>query len=204
MHSLTDAWFYSLMDELATHGWAMRDDFLAPELIDRLAFECQTRYTQGFFAPAAIGHGAARQTYPKIRSDAIEWLELGLSAATDTYLHTQEQLRLALNQSLFLGVHCYESHFAYYAEGAYYSRHLDCFHDSDARVLSAIVYLNKDWQHSEGGALCLHLEAGKRAIAPEAGRLVLFESAKIWHEVLPATRTRMSLCGWFRRAPTLV
>ncbi|MFT6394425.1 MAG: SM-20-related protein [Methylophilaceae bacterium] len=35
-------------------------------------------------------------------------------------------------------------------------------------------------------------------ILPKSGRIVLFLSAKFWHEVLPATRERLSLTGWFR------
>ena len=34
---------------------------------------------------------------------------------------------------------------------------------------------------------------------PQAGTLALFLSADMPHEVLPATRERLSLTGWFRR-----
>jgi SM-20-related protein len=36
-------------------------------------------------------------------------------------------------------------------------------------------------------------------ISPLGSRLVLFLSATMLHEVLPATRDRLSLAGWFRR-----
>ena len=35
-------------------------------------------------------------------------------------------------------------------------------------------------------------------IFPVGGTLVAFLSARYWHEVLPATRERLSLTGWFK------
>ena len=37
---------------------------------------------------------------------------------------------------------------------------------------------------------------------PQAGTLALFLSGEMPHEVLPATRERLSLTGWFRRRGT--
>jgi SM-20-related protein len=36
-------------------------------------------------------------------------------------------------------------------------------------------------------------------VLPQAGSLLLFLSADMPHEVLPASRDRLSLTGWFRR-----
>jgi SM-20-related protein len=36
-------------------------------------------------------------------------------------------------------------------------------------------------------------------ISPVGSRTVVFLSADMLHEVLPATRDRLSLTGWFRR-----
>ena len=73
------------------------------------------------------------------------------------------------------------------------------FRDDDARVLSSVTYLNADWGDRDGGALRLYLPRGAHDIAPRGGSLVLFLSAEIEHEVLPATRERLSIAGWFRR-----
>ena len=111
-----------------------------------------------------------------------------------------DDLRLALNRALFLGLDGYESHFACYAPGASYQRHLDRFRDDDSRTVSVVIYLNPDWRMEQGGALRLHTDGGAASdIAPEGSRLVLFLSADMPHEVLPATRDRLSLAGWFRR-----
>jgi SM-20-related protein len=43
------------------------------------------------------------------------------------------------------------------------------------------------------------LTQGERDLLPLAGNLLLFNSAQLAHEVLPARRERLSLTGWFRR-----
>ena len=37
-----------------------------------------------------------------------------------------------------------------------------------------------------------------RDIWPESGRLVIFDSKQVWHEVLPCFRERSCVVGWFR------
>lgn len=84
--------------------------------------------------------------------------------------------------------------------GAGYARHLDRLRDTDARVVSAVFYLNDSWQETEGGALRLYLDDGAhRDIYPHAGSLLLFLSAQFEHEVLPATRNRMSIACWIQQ-----
>jgi SM-20-related protein len=135
-----------------------------------------------------------------IRGDSIDWLEQGQSAACDQYLQTMDALRQALNQAFYLGLEDYESHFALYPPGAIYQKHLDRFRDDDRRTVSAAYYLNDDWQPEHGGALRLYPQNGPELdVLPTAGTLVLFISAELPHEVLPATRERLSLTGWFRR-----
>ena len=149
---------------------------------------------------ALVGQGATRSLQPDVRGDRIQWLEAGQSEARDQYLAIMEMLRIALNRGLFLGLEEYESHFAYYAPGASYQRHRDRFRDDDSRTVSVIVYLNSDWLPEDGGALRLHPEGlSTQDISPVGSRIVVFLSADMLHEVLPATRDRMSLTGWFRR-----
>lgn len=46
----------------------------------------------------------------------------------------------------------------------------------------------------------LYLADGREHdVLPQAGTLALFLSSEMPHEVLPATRERLSLTGWFRR-----
>lgn len=141
-----------------------------------------------------------REVRTGIRSDKIAWLKAGQSTACDRYLVIMESLRITLNRSLFLGLDDYESHFAFYSPGATYLKHLDRFRDDDRRTVSVVIYLNPDWLEGEGGALRLYPEGlASEDIAPVGGRLLLFLSADMQHEVMPATRNRLSLAGWFRR-----
>jgi len=117
-----------------------------------------------------------------------------------------EGLRLGLNRRLFMGLFDYESHFAHYPIGAFYKKHRDAFAGQSGnrqpnRVLSTVLYLNSAWQPHEGGELLIYAEDGEaiiETVVPVYGRLVIFLSEKFPHEVLPATRERKSIAGWFR------
>ncbi|MCX4150074.1 MULTISPECIES: 2OG-Fe(II) oxygenase [Paraburkholderia] len=189
-----------IVDAINDHGWTEQDNFFPPDLTLALALECAELATAGMLTLALVGQGAARSLQPDVRGDRIQWVEAGQSEARDRYLAIMEMLRIALNRGLFLGLDEYESHFACYAPGASYQRHRDQFLDDDSRTVSAIVYLNADWLPEHGGALRLHPEGlSTRDISPVGSRLAVFLSADMLHEVLPATRDRMSLTGWFRR-----
>ena len=123
-----------------------------------------------------------------------------MSAPQQAFAERIDALRIALNRELMLGLVECESHYAVYPPGTGYTRHLDRLRDSDARVLSAVFYLNQAWRVADGGALRLHMADGSsRDIYPCAGDLLLFLSAQCEHEVLPATRDRMSIACWMRQ-----
>lgn len=193
LHQLT-------LDDLAAHGWSQQYQFLPEELTLALAAECRAYAAAGVLTFAGVGRDTGRKLRPDIRGDRTMWLKAGQSEACDHYQHIMEALRLALNRAFFLGLDNYESHFAVYAPGASYGRHLDRFRDDDLRTVSAVIYLNPDWQAEQGGALRLYPEgAPSTDIVPTGSRLVLFLSSDMPHEVLPATCERLSLAGWFRR-----
>ena len=187
-------------DDLHRHGWSQHAAFLPPELTRELAGQCVQARGQGRMKAAGTGSGRTPGVDSAIRGDSIAWLEAGQSAACDAYLALMEQLRQQLNRELFLGLDEDESHFALYAPGAFYRAHLDRFRDDDQRTVSVVIYLNADWLPEQGGALRLHPEgAASVDLAPAAGRLGMFLSAEMLHEVLPTQRERLSLAGWFRR-----
>ncbi|MBB2496933.1 2OG-Fe(II) oxygenase [Pseudomonas sp. UL070] len=189
-----------IIDDLATQGWSQQDNFLPEPLTHELAQECRARADSGALTPAGVGRSQAVAVREGIRGDRIQWLEAGQSSACDQYLAAMDELRQALNQALYLGLEDYESHFALYPPGAFYKKHLDRFRDDDHRCVSAVYYLNSDWHSEHGGALRLYPhDAAERDVLPHACSLVLFMSAELPHEVLPATRERLSLAGWFRR-----
>jgi SM-20-related protein len=195
-----DARYQHIVDTIRVHGWSSHDVFLPADLTLELAAQCAALMVAGALMPARVGRGATQSAQPGIRGDQIQWLMAGQSPACDRYLAIMETLRVALNRGLYLGLDAYESHFACFAPGAFYLQHLDRFRDNDSRTVSVVVYLNAGWLPEHGGALRLHPEGlCSEDVAPCASRLVLFLSADMRHEVLPATRNRLSLAGWFTR-----
>lgn len=201
MHITSDVSKLSaIVDDLASQGWSQQADFLPAELVSALAAECRRRAGDGQLNPAGVGRGGTLEVREAIRGDHIRWLEPGESSACDRYLDTMDALRQAINQGLFIGLEDYECHFALYPPGAFYRRHLDRFRDDDRRAVSAVIYLNQDWQSGDGGELRMFLDDQRvHDVAPTAGTLVVFLSGDVPHEVLAAGRERLSLTGWFRR-----
>ena len=152
----------------------------------------------GALTTAATGRGDARSV-GGLRGDRTLWLDdPRCGAAARAHLAAMQVLATALNRRLFLGIGEVEAHYAVYPPGAGYARHRDRFRDSDDRVVSLASYLNEGWQAGDGGDLRLHLDTGSIDIAPAGGSSVCFLS-DIEHEVLPATRERLSIAGWLRR-----
>lgn len=201
MHITSDVSKLSaIVDDLASQGWSQQADFLPTELVSALAAECRRRASDGQLNPAGVGRGGTLEVREAIRGDHIRWLEPGESSACDRYLDAMDALRQAINQGLFIGLEDFECHFALYPPGAFYRRHLDRFRDDDRRAVSAVIYLNQDWQPGDGGELRMFLDDQRvHDVAPTAGTLVVFLSGDVPHEVLATGRERLSLTGWFRR-----
>lgn len=194
----------TVVQQLAEKGWCALRGFLSSELTQRLAQDARLLHESGQMRPAATGQGAQREVRAGLRDDAIAWLEESpASPAQLEYLSRMEALRLAANRELQLGLFDLETHFARYPAGARYQKHLDTFQQDGRRTLSVICYLNADWQESDGGQLRIYLDEADASrhvvILPEGGTLACFLSHRFPHEVLPATRERLSLTGWFRR-----
>lgn len=183
---------------LAADGWWVGPGLLTEEQTEALAVECLAMHTSCRMTPARVG---ANRAASPLRGDHTRWFEMtALSTPQADFVAAIEALRLHLNGALMTGLVDSESHYAVYAPGAGYARHLDRLRHSDARVVSAVFYLNHGWQESDGGALRLHLGDGAhRDIYPQAGNLVLFLSDRFEHEVLTTRRLRMSIACWMRR-----
>ena len=186
-----------LADQIAENGFAVIDDFLSNEEIDSVLA------LQGFkngllqFKKAGIGKNQDKQINEAIRGDYIQWIDPNnAEPPLLTYLGRLKQVIAFVNQSLFLSLKDCEVHQTIYPIGSFYKRHLDQFKKDDHRKLSVICYLNKEWKEADGGQLRMFIGHESKDILPVAGRLVCFRSDLLEHEVLPATRERLSLTGW--------
>ena len=140
------------------------------------------------------------RTASSLRTDCTHWfVPDALTAPQQMFAQRMDALRIALNRRLMLGLVDSEAHYAAFAPGNGYARHRDCLRYSDARVVSAVFYLNPVWRDSDGGALRLYLPDTCEDIAPTSGTLALFLSAQFEHEVLPPARTRFSIACWLRQ-----
>lgn len=207
MDSLTS--IDAIVAALHSAGWCHYPALLAPELVAGLRTDLLAQRDR--FAAASVGRAAARQQALDQRSDSTLWLN-GAGAAQRDFLAQMDDLRQQLNRQLFLGLADYEAHYAHYAPGQFYRRHVDAFRQNDERqrtadgapqrIVSSVFYLNDSWQEGDGGELVLWREQGREheplQIAPRSGSAVFFLSAEFPHEVLPAARDRYSIAGWFR------
>lgn len=195
----------SIVHDLANTGYSVSEGLFAHSQILALAQLAVIATNEGRMSPAGIGRRA--NTNSAVRGDEILWLDDTSTPAAVDCLHILEKLRTTLNEKLFLNAHHLESHLAVYPRGSIYQKHLDQFSNGkQARLMSFVLYLNHDWTPADGGALRLYLDevTGEYIdVSPVAGRLVLFKSSQFWHEVLPASRQRLSLTGWFRARPSL-
>ena len=158
-------------------------DFLPAPIAAPLAMEARRRDAAGDFRAARIGRGRDRIVRSDIRGDRTLWLDEQAPAPAEIALwDTLETLRAALNESTYLGLFAFEGHYALYPPGALYRRHREA------------------WTAADGGALRVHVSASDvHDILPVGGTLVCFLADRYEHEVLPATRERLAVTGWFRR-----
>ncbi len=197
---------HELAGQLQQQPYALIDGFLDPSETAWFRQQADERFHAGAFEPAGIGRRIGFQHNATVRSDLISWLDPSHGDSA-VFFRKMDPLIQMLNRTCFLGIRAFEAHFAVYPAGSFYRRHLDNFQDSDSRILSVICYLNESWQPEHGGQLRLFLpqpSGGETTldIAPLGGRLVVFESRAIEHEVLVANHPRYSITGWLRNETT--
>lgn len=189
--------FESIADGLADNGFAVVDQFLSQQEVDDILFVDEFKGSGAGFKKAGIGKINTAQINEAIRGDHIHWVEKTTAPpSVKIFLDRMESLTDFINKALFLSLKDFEVHYTVYPAGSYYKRHLDQFKNDDHRKLSVICYLNNYWKEEHGGQLRMYLQGQSLDIFPIAGRLVCFRSDQIEHEVLPATRERLSVTGW--------
>jgi SM-20-related protein len=193
-------WLESLLDPLAEHGFCFSDQAISQ--VDRKTwFEVlKNHQTRGHFHPAAIGRDTWQSLNAQVRNDQISWLDSGHSH-DQLILNTLNSWRQFLNQNLFLSMRATEAHFAHYEPGHFYQRHKDQHDSSQSRIMTFVVYLHDSWKKGDGGELVItdgDQDKIIKIVEPLPGRVVIFRSDEIWHQVQKSDFHRYSLTGWFR------
>ena len=194
MNNFTAAEIY--LEHIETHGYAIIENAIDSDLISELMADCYR--INPHFSLAGIGRLNNLQIDDSVRKDKTYWFD-GSSNAQLGYQQVMEAVRTTLNRNFFMGLFDYECHYAKYTQGDFYKKHVDAFKGRSNRVFTTILYLNSP---KKGGELVIYKPKSKDievVIKPTAGTLVLFESERFVHEVLPAVDNRYSIAGWFRK-----
>ena len=179
------------------NGYVVIDSAISQHLLAACAREAEL--LRNDMKPGKISRGLdledGQTAVSVVRSDKMLWLKNQSSSRTAALYLVQQKLvnlRMELNKTILSSFEtstdkCAFMLAVYPGEGKGYKRHKDAT-ENGGRKLTAIVYLNSDWDKRFGG--CLRIW-GKNAsgpapdtIEPVGGRLVIFFS-NLWHEVLP-------------------
>lgn len=188
---LTD-WLEQIAPAFYHQGYVVLEQAIPADLCQALYQDVQ----QQVLTAAGVGRQGQHQLNQQVRRDHTAWLSQENSVQRQ-YLQLMAQLQQDMNKRCFLGLIDFEAHYARYQQGDFYQKHLDAFVGRSNRVLSTVCYLNSVEQ---GGELVIYDEQEQflTKVQPKAGTLVIFESCRFPHEVLPATQSRFSIAGWFR------
>lgn len=196
--------YEKVIDNLMEKQFSIVDDFFSKEEVLALRGSLLEKYDEDRFKKSAIGNQANEKIIDAIRGDFILWLnEENANGAELQFFTKINDFKDYLNRTCFMGINEGEFHYALYPQGTFYKRHLDTFQNDSRRKLSMVCYLNdEDWKPEYGGELTIYLnENGTEKtidIYPVQGRMVVFESQILEHEVKPVQRERLSITGWLK------
>lgn len=184
------------IDQISESGYFIWDDFASAQEVQELVQLADYYSESGNFKKAGIGKQALFQLDKNTRGDYIHWLDYdNTNQNIIDFLNRIEGLKKSLNETCYLGLKDFETHFAIYPENTFYKRHVDRFQQNSHRVISFVLYLNQNWKADHGGELALYVEDKTEIVQPLGGRLILFRS-ELEHEVLLAHKKRYSITGW--------
>ncbi|KAL1515453.1 hypothetical protein AB1Y20_002078 [Prymnesium parvum] len=203
---------------LVAHGYTWADRVLPDDRLGEMARHARSMATG--MVPAGMGQSVLRWHDPHVRGDHTCWVPLDGAAAgegeaaaalcrTSAFALLRRTLELttrAVNRAQAAGSEQAlalprKLMLAHYPPGGRYVRHSDVSPTLPYRRVTAILYLNEGWEPAHGGELLLFPPGCARpvAVAPHAGRLVLFDS-HMEHEVLSTAVDRWALTAWLQLA----
>jgi len=194
------AQFEELIEGFITHKIGISDVFLGAPLAALLQKDLRQLNAEGLMHRAGIGNDIILDPLQKLRGDKIYWLDKkNRNTEQLEFLDLVDQLIDYLNRTCYTGINACEFHYAFYDTGSFYKRHKDQFKTNSDRKYSLVSYLNDDWLDTDGGELVVYHDGDEQKISPANRRAVFFQSNELEHEVIVATRPRMSVTGWLKR-----
>ena len=193
--------FESIIEDLIQQQYSVVDNFFPEAEVIALRTNLIAKYEADRFKKSAIGSRVNEEIDKTIRGDFILWIdETKTDVIERLFFQKINELVSYLNRTCFMGILQKEFHYAIYPEGTFYKRHLDTFQNDDRRKLSIVCYLNEaNWPKENGGELTLYLEEKPLDLLPLSGRIVIFESQVLEHEVkVVKASERLSITGWLK------
>lgn len=196
--------YEQIISDIIEKKYSIVEHFFTNEEVELLRHSLLEKYKEDAFKKAAIGNRVNETIEKSIRGDVILWIdEHKYDTAEALFFKKINDLIAYLNRTCFMGILHKEFHYALYPKSTFYKRHIDTFENDDRRKLSFVCYLNEDgWQPKNGGELVLyptgHMNLTEKVIYPFPGRVVIFESQIIEHEVKPVNTERLSITGWLK------
>ena len=194
--------YEQIIDDLLNKQYSIVDDFFETEEILKLRNSLLYKYEEDKFKKSAIGNRTNELIEKAIRGDFILWMNEAEAGENEKiFFNKINNLIEYLNRTCFMGILHKEFHYAVYPKGTFYKRHLDTFQNDSRRKLSIVSYLNdENWLKTNGGELVIYKEDGsEEVIYPLPGRVVIFESQILEHEVKEVKNSeRLSITGWLK------
>lgn len=193
--------FETIISDLINQNYSVVDDFFSSEEVVLLRESLLAKYEADKFKKSAIGNRVNEEIDKTVRGDFILWMdEKNANETENIFFNKINELVGYLNKTCFLGILYKEFHYAVYPKGTFYKRHLDTFQNDDRRKLSIVCYLNENnWLVENGGELTIYTENNELDILPLPGRVVIFESQILEHEVKVVKESeRLSITGWLK------
>lgn len=196
--------YEQIISDLLTNKYSVVETFFNTTEVNNLRNALLSKQENDVFKKAAIGNKVNENIVKSIRGDQIFWLdETKTNPSEKVFFNKMNDLINYLNKTCFMGILQKEFHYAIYPQGTFYKRHLDTFQNDDRRKLSIVCYLNNEnWKPENGGELVLYLNNNGQEkptiIYPFPGRMVIFESQLLEHEVKPVNTKRFSITGWLK------
>ncbi|XP_017467687.1 PREDICTED: hypoxia-inducible factor prolyl hydroxylase [Rhagoletis zephyria] len=200
----------NIINDMNQYGLSVVDDFLGVEKGLQILNEVHRMYSAGVFKDGQLVNNLREEELRTIRGDKITWVKgVEPGCANVGYLINQIDAVICRANTMKnngqLGnynikertkamVACYPG------SGSHYVVHVDN-PNKDGRVITAIYYLNVNWDtERSGGVLRIFPEHGNSVadIEPKFDRLIFFWSdRRNPHEVQPSHRTRYAITVWY-------